>query len=71
MFEKNPFCVFHIRNGSVNVKIPKNLKQKLFLRFHTVWLIFDGLARTKVNLKLTYQIQKYFRLGLLGPRAIF
>jgi hypothetical protein len=35
--------------------------------FHTDWLTFEGLA-TKVNLN---QIQKYFVLGLLGPKPIF
>jgi hypothetical protein len=32
--------------------------------FHTDWLIFEGLA-TKVNLN---QIQKYFGIGLVGPK---
>jgi hypothetical protein len=35
--------------------------------FHTDWLIIDGLA-TKINLN---QIQKYFGMGLLGPKPNF
>jgi hypothetical protein len=35
--------------------------------FHTNWLIFEGLV-TKVNLN---QIQKYFGMGLLGPKSNF
>jgi hypothetical protein len=50
-------------------------KHKLFLgifsqnpsHFHTDWLIFEGLA-TKVNLN---QIQRYFEMGLLGPKPNF
>jgi hypothetical protein len=55
----------------INLKFKTKTIFRIFIiqnlsHFHTGWVIFEGLA-TKVNLN---QIEKYFKLGLLGPKKV-
>jgi choline kinase len=54
-------CYQTTTSGKGYIKISDNLKKNIF--FFKSDVIFEGLVK-KFNLN---QIQKYFRLGLLGP----